>query len=640
MSNSILAKLAVKIAADTAEFKGALAKTQNELKRFQGNIGTLAAQIGVAFGAQEVAQFVLEVSKLAGQAEGVKAAFDRLPGSTKLMLDLKDATHGTVSELDLMKRSVQAANFGISLRALPKLLEFATLRAQQTGQSVDYLVDSIITGIGRKSPLILDNLGISAVALKEKMDGVSIATADVGDVAEAVGKIAEDNLKTMGEFSENTQSKVERLNASWTNFKVTIGDAANGTGILGTAIDGVTSSLDLLSSKHTTTLEKLTSLSFAVVSGGLSLFALKIDDTNRALDEQRKIQERKSLVDRSADEAIQKFGVHIDLFIGKLKSMGNQQDLIDAILERLNKKRAEEIITLTTLNEKIAELNKQFETTDKNDTKKLKNIGDQILATRAQIDALEELRKKQEQLQTQFAKDQAAGKKPIVTDPLANLSDKNRLESAVGGTFSNAENKLLELNVPDITPQMNAYVEQINRGVVSLETWGDQMGILSDQQDEAARRQEEANQRQIASAMAVGDAVGDAIGSAITGQQKAADALKQLTASIIQQFLKQALAGIIASGATSGGPTPVALALAAGGVAAISAMFAKIGGSGSGGGASAGLSRQASRGISRGSGSVSNTSSFQVEGEFRIQGRDLVAAVAKNQKLDSQRKVS
>src|SRR5690606_23630638 len=117
-------------------------------------------------------------------------------------------------------RAVQASNFDISLSALPRLLEFASIRAQQTGQSVDYLVDSIITGIGRKSPLILDNLGISAVALKDKLNGVSVAAASVGEVADAVGRIAEENLKKMAGFSDNAATKTQKLAAEWENFKV------------------------------------------------------------------------------------------------------------------------------------------------------------------------------------------------------------------------------------------------------------------------------------------------------------------------------------------------------------------------------------------------------------------------------------
>ena len=49
---------------------------------------------------------------------------------------------------------------GIDIQKLPDLLKFASIRAMETGQSVDYMVSSIVTGLGRKSPLILDNLGL------------------------------------------------------------------------------------------------------------------------------------------------------------------------------------------------------------------------------------------------------------------------------------------------------------------------------------------------------------------------------------------------------------------------------------------------------------------------------------------------
>jgi hypothetical protein len=235
--STVLAKMAVQISANTAEFNKALTSTSNNLKNFTGGIQKIAGTIGIAFGVQQVAAFGLEVSKLAGQAEAVEAAFRRLSDSETLMKRLKEATGGTVSELELMKRAVMASNFDISLEALPRLLEFATLRAQQTGQSVDYLVDSIVTGIGRKSKLILDNLGISAAQLSQELKGVSTEASTVGEVAEAVGRIAEKNLANMAGFSENAATKLQRLSASWENLKVAIGQAANGTGALGTSLN-------------------------------------------------------------------------------------------------------------------------------------------------------------------------------------------------------------------------------------------------------------------------------------------------------------------------------------------------------------------------------------------------------------------
>lgn len=231
MARSSNEDLTLKVGFDIDKFQAELRKTNNTLSNWAGGVQKSVLGLAGAFSALALGRFVMDVSRLAGEAEGVNAAFMKLENSAKLMQDLKKATGGTVSELELMKRSVMASNFDISLKALPQLLEFATLRARQTGQSVDYLVDSIVTGIGRKSKLILDNLGISAVQLTEALGGASAASSTIGEVAEAVGKIASENLVKMGKLTDDAAVRADRLAASWANLKVQLGTAANYSGL-------------------------------------------------------------------------------------------------------------------------------------------------------------------------------------------------------------------------------------------------------------------------------------------------------------------------------------------------------------------------------------------------------------------------
>lgn len=407
--NSVLAKLLVLISADVKGLVKGLGDASRGLNKFQNTIKNVAGAVGIAFGARELVRFGVEVTRLAGQAEAVGIAFDRLPNSIRLMGELKKATGGTVSELELMKRAVQASNFDISLKALPQLLEFATLRAQQTGQSVDYLVDSIVTGIGRKSKLILDNLGISAVQLDKALGGVSIAAADVGQVAEAVGKIAEENLKNMAAFSENADTKIQRLKASWDNLKVSIGQAANESGLIGNSIDALSASMDVLASKHLSFLEKLSLFARPGSSVGLLLV-----DRIRQQEELNRQQARNETVIRNVDKAFEKFRGNIDEFA---KSISPNHPLKGAFLEEFRKrmeaatKQVEpQIITLESLKLKLKELEDQFGKVDVSDQNRLKNIAAQIQATNQQIDAIEKLLKKEEQLVLSRAgKDAVAG---------------------------------------------------------------------------------------------------------------------------------------------------------------------------------------------------------------------------------------
>jgi hypothetical protein len=608
VAETILAKMAVQISANTAELKKALSSTSNDLKSFQANAMKLAGTVGVAFGVSEVLNFGFEISKLAGEAEGVQRAFDKLPQSTQLMIDLKDATKGTVSELDLMKRSVQAANFGISLKALPDLLEFAAVRAQQTGQSVDYLVDSIVTGIGRKSALILDNLGISAVELKKNLNGVSLEAATVGQVAEAVGKISSDALKTMGELSENASTKVQRLAQSWENTKVAMGEAANEAGLLGGTLDGLTGILDVASAKNISFGQKL----LAFVSGPLGLINAKIDDQVAAFKKANAEQEKQEQIIKEVDRAFVEFSGNIDAYGNAITTHIYRTELLAEFTKRLVEEEKKHTETLEEKKVKLAALNSEFEKTDVNNTKELQGIGQKIIALQAEIDKLEELRRKREelaggQLKTAFGKEQAgnaaAGKQTTFTD----FSEEGS-PTGLATTF-------------DITDQTDAYIQNVERAKLSIQDWGTQMSILGEQQDATFEKSKD-------SALQWGDAIGSAVAQSIQGQETAAQSLKRLTNTIVQQFLRQALGAIIASATKSGGPPPVALALAAIGVAAVSAMFSKIGASGGGGGA-ASASAASSRAVSTAERfSSSDGKRIELTGEFRFDGYSLKAAVA------------
>jgi hypothetical protein len=392
--STVLAKMAVQISANTAEFNKALKDTSGNLKSFTTGIQQIAGSIGIAFGVQQIAAFGLEISKLAGEAKGVEAAFDRLPNSIRLMSELKDATGGTVSELELMKRAVQASNFDISLGALPKLLQFATLRAQQTGQSVDYLVDSIVTGIGRKSKLILDNLGISATQLSAEFNGASLEAQSVADVTEAVGRIAEKALVNMAEFSENASTKLQRLGASWDNLKVSIGKAANESGLLGKTVSGFTRFFDVLSGDELTTglngliagqKEARKELEAFVEAGG------KIDLTWQEL------MARGFFRSEEAAKKYAKILAEIQQQHENVAPIKTDDQLeLEAIAHRykiLREAEEENIITISKLEAEVKKLNDQFVEIDVTKTKELSTNRQLVASYEEQIKALRELGK-------------------------------------------------------------------------------------------------------------------------------------------------------------------------------------------------------------------------------------------------------
>lgn len=155
---------------------------------------------------KQTVDIALNMAKLAGNVEGVKRAFDRLPGSLVLLDQLRDATQGTVTDFELMQRSLQARNFRIPLQQLGDLFQFATVRAQQTGQSVDYLINSIVFGLGFQSIRRLDNVGISAAELRDVMKELGVS------LNEAFNIVVQREIEKMGGLIKTSATEAEIFN--------------------------------------------------------------------------------------------------------------------------------------------------------------------------------------------------------------------------------------------------------------------------------------------------------------------------------------------------------------------------------------------------------------------------------------------
>ena len=189
-------------------FAGLGDKMSGALQVFAGNMLTKAAGAVANLGS-EMMDMVQQGVELAKQGEGIRIAFERL-GRGDILDGLREATHGTVTDLELMKAAVKFNDFKLPVEELGTMLAFAQQKAKDTGQSVDYMVDSIVTGLGRKSLMILDNLGLSATEVKEKMK-------ETGDMTKAVGAIIREQMSKAGDYVETAADRAAQANVSLQN---------------------------------------------------------------------------------------------------------------------------------------------------------------------------------------------------------------------------------------------------------------------------------------------------------------------------------------------------------------------------------------------------------------------------------------
>lgn len=587
--------LTLKVGFDIDRFNTELNKTTNRLNQWGNNITSQLRGLAAGFGGLALGKFALDAAKLAGEAEGVRVAFEKLPNSIRLMMDLKQATANTVSELDLMKRAVQASNFGISMQALPKLLEFAALRAQQTGESVDYLVNSIVTGIGRKSLLILDNLGISSVRINEELKKTP-------DYAQAIGNIAAQELEKMGTMADNAATKAERLASSFENAKISLGNAG---GPLGFIMDGLADGFDVMAAKNLNFAEKI--IGFALPSLLAESLLLKETSINakKAAEEQKKHAKVIEEVDRAMASG------KPEAYIEAQKQHVYYTDILAEYTSRLKgeeDKRAASLVNITNLTARLTEL-QEFQKIQ---------TGSQLVATNQEIKSIQEKIKALKELGTvqmtqltaeeEVAKRLNAHEKGISGAPVSPFEKLgNDLDNFANKAAETINSKMVPLNAPIIDFQKN--LEQL--GLISID-----MGNMA----------------------AAGVAsFAEAFGSAIGGGE---DFGKSMTLMLLN-FTKQFGEILIANGfgalalkklmvnpvtAIAAGTALVAMASAA--QARVSKAAASVGSGGGGGGGISGSAQLTPVVVQQGQ-------RIEITGEFKTRGPDLVATLTNQNRRSS-----
>ena len=222
MANS---DMLVRIKANTDNYNAGIARAKRTLEGFKqenltigGAVNQLtksltaaaAGYMSVAAAGSAITGLVKESVELAKAGEGIRLAFQRL-NRPDLLDGLRQATHGTITDIELMKAAVRFDDFKLSLDDMGAMLAFAQQKAKDTGQSVDYMVESITMGLGRQSKQILDNLGISASEITERMK-------ETGDMTKAVAEIIREQMSKAGDYVETaseraTQAEVDLKNA-------------------------------------------------------------------------------------------------------------------------------------------------------------------------------------------------------------------------------------------------------------------------------------------------------------------------------------------------------------------------------------------------------------------------------------------
>lgn len=211
----------------------------NYKSAFQGVAGVfknLIGAFGIIEGIRLGVSFTRDSIELAKQAKGVEFAFDRLgDAGVKAFTDVRKASRGLISDLDIKTALVDFQNFNIDLEEAGVLFEFLSVRSAQTGKSIDSLKDSLVEGLSKESKLRIDNLGISAAQLNNELEKTP-------NFVKAVANIAKTEIAQAGNILDEAANSSEKWAAEMNNLQVSFGKLAANFPGLGT-LSGVVGSL-------------------------------------------------------------------------------------------------------------------------------------------------------------------------------------------------------------------------------------------------------------------------------------------------------------------------------------------------------------------------------------------------------------
>lgn len=156
----------------------------SQLSGISGVAGIALALPAVAAGAVELAKTGASAQLLEQRFQGLAAAAGE--SGDAILAALRKASGGEISDLNLQLAANKANLLGVATSAedLGTLMAIATDRAQQLGTTSTQAFNDLVTGLGRGSALILDNLGIivdAATANQTYADSVGKTVAQLSE---------------------------------------------------------------------------------------------------------------------------------------------------------------------------------------------------------------------------------------------------------------------------------------------------------------------------------------------------------------------------------------------------------------------------------------------------------------------------
>lgn len=199
-----------------------------------GALSTAIPVAGLGIAAGAAASAAWELGKLGSESLRTKQAFNDLAAQAgtsgqAMLTAMRLASSGTVADTELMAAASRALVLGVTddAKTMAALVQAAIVKGQQVGVGASQAVNDLVTGIGRMSPEILDNLGIANAksAFDDYAKTLGTTADKLTDVQKKQALVSSVLASTQGaSVADDAAASFERMDAALQNAKSALGE--------------------------------------------------------------------------------------------------------------------------------------------------------------------------------------------------------------------------------------------------------------------------------------------------------------------------------------------------------------------------------------------------------------------------------
>lgn len=264
-----IGSLVFKIGTDTAELKTGVAEVNSKLDQLENGFtksatkasffGNMLADLAQK-GARMAIDAIVDLTQRAEKVSAVSGSFSRLTqtvGETgQAFLNVsRTATKGLISDFDLMQAANKAILLGLPVtsQSFGQLAQTAVVLGRAMGQGPNKSLDDLIVALGRASPLILDNLGLTvkvgeanelyAAKLGKSSSQLTESEKKMAFYNAAID-LARQKVTELGGIQDRSTDIITKVKVAWDNLLNRMGEAAAKSPVLRDALASLSGVMD------------------------------------------------------------------------------------------------------------------------------------------------------------------------------------------------------------------------------------------------------------------------------------------------------------------------------------------------------------------------------------------------------------